>query len=430
MLFRTLMLFFITMSCGVLVKGQIQPDRILDSAIHTVKVHPLNTPEGMPVVLLNEQSPLLFSFDDFKATYQDYYYSVELMNADWTPVALSPFDYLQGFNQNRIVDYSVSSIAIQRYYHYQFTFPNGNCSPKQSGNYVLKVYKNGNVNQVVFTSRFYVVDNQVGVVAAIQEPFDGSISKTHQKVQVVTDVKKIPYFQSNQLKVQVVQNFNFSDAQWATEPSFIRGNSLEYNKEGLFIFPAGKEARWLDLRSLRLVSDRVYKFETKEEKTIAYLKPDISRADQAYYTFNDLNGNYVITNSESLQSENQNDYAKVIFTYMPPQRIPFIGQNLYLQGALTNNILDSNALMRFDGKLGFYQKTLLLKQGYYSYNYVLRDPLETNQEIPISMNDYNETEGNHWETENNYSIFIYYRSPSARHDQIIGFVTVNSKQSW
>ena len=351
------------------------------------------------------------------------------MNADWTPVALSPFDYLQGFNQNRIVDYSVSSIAIQRYYHYQFTFPNGNCSPKQSGNYVLKVYKNGNVNQVVFTSRFYVVDNQVGVVAAIKEPFDGSISKTHQKVQVVTDVKKIPYFQSNQLKVQVVQNFNFSDAQWATEPSFIRGNSLEYNKEGLFIFPAGKEARWLDLRSLRLVSDRVYKFETKEEKTIAYLKPDISRADQAYYTFNDLNGNYVITNSESLQSENQNDYAKVIFTYMPPQRIPFIGQNLYLQGALTNNILDSNALMRFDGKLGFYQKTLLLKQGYYSYNYVLRD-LETNQEIPISMNDYTETEGNHWETENNYSIFIYYRSPSARHDQIIGFVTVNSKQSW
>ena len=46
------------------------------------------------------------------------------------------------------------------------------------------------------------------------------------------------------------------------------------------------------------------------------------------------------------------------------------------------------------------------------------------------MNDFTETEGNHWETENNYSILVYYRPPGARHDHIIGFGAVNSRQNW
>ena len=58
---------------------------------------------------------LEISFDDLKAQHQNYYYSVELMNEDWSPANLSPFDYLQGFNQNRITDFSISSIAIQSY---------------------------------------------------------------------------------------------------------------------------------------------------------------------------------------------------------------------------------------------------------------------------------------------------------------------------
>jgi hypothetical protein len=44
------------------------------------------------------------------------------------------------------------------------------------------------------------------------------------------------------------------------------------------------------------------------------------------------------------------------------------------------------------------------------------------------MLDFNETEGDHWETENAYSIFVYYRPPGARHDHLIGFTTVHSNQ--
>ena len=104
-----------------LAKGHAQknPDKIYDSSIHSILIHPLNKPLAMPVVVLNEGSPLQVSFDDFKADYQDYNYAIELMNADWTPSILSSFDYVKGFNQIKINSFSVSSMASQHYYHYQ-----------------------------------------------------------------------------------------------------------------------------------------------------------------------------------------------------------------------------------------------------------------------------------------------------------------------
>jgi hypothetical protein len=368
-------------------------------------------------------NPLEISFDDLKAKYQNYFYSVELMNADWRSANLSVFDYLQGFNQNRITQYSISSIAIQRYYHYKFTFPNSNCRPTKSGNYIIKVYKDSNPQQIVFTSRFFVVDDQVSILSSIQEPFDGNISKTHQKVQLSVETKKLSFFQPDQIQVQVIQNYRYNDALRVNTPNFVRGSLLEYNSERDLIFPSGKELRWLDLQSFRLKSDRILNFEATANGTIVNVKPDFSRATTPYFIFKDVNGQFLISNSESIDSDNQNDYATVVFTYVPPNRLPLIGETLYLSGSLTNNMLDETAEMKFNAVTRAYQKSLLLKQGYYSYSYILRD-----KAAPDPMLDFNETEGDHWETENAYSIFIYYRPPGARHDHLIGFTTIHSNQ--
>jgi len=401
----------------------INPDKVYDSSIKTIRVHPIGNALALPVISLNQMNTLEISFDDLKAKYQNYYYSVELMNADWRSANLSAFDYLQGFNQNRITQYTISSIAIQSYYHYKFTFPNSSCRPTKSGNYIIKVYKDANPQQVVFTSRFFVVDDQVSIFSTIQEPFDGNISKTHQKVQLSVETKKLPFFQPDQIQVQVIQNYRYNDALSIKSPSFVRGSLLEYNSERDLIFPSGKESRWIDLQSFRLKSDRILNFEATPNGTIVNVKPDFSRSATPYFNFKDLNGHFIVSNTESIDSENQNDYATVIFTYIPPNRLPLLGENLYLSGSLTNNVLDASAEMKFNGVTKSYQKSLFLKQGYYSYSYILRD-----KSAPDPMLDFNETEGDHWETENAYSIFIYYRPPGARHDHLIGFTTVRSNQ--
>ena len=401
----------------------INPDKVYDSSIKTIRVHPMGNALAIPVISLTQMNPLEISFDDLKAKYQNYFYSVELMNADWRSANLSVFDYLQGFNQNRITQYSISSIAIQPYYHYKFTFPNTNCRPTKSGNYIIKVYKDSNPQKVVFTSRFFVVDDQVSILSSIQEPFDGNISKTHQKVQLSVDTKKLSFFQPDQIQVQVIQNYRYNDALRVNTPNFVRGSLLEYNSERDLIFPSGKELRWLDLQSFRLKSDRILNFEATANGTIVNVKPDFSRATTPYFIFKDVNGQFLISNSESIDSENQNDYATVVFTYVPPNRLPLLGETLYLSGSLTNNVLDESSEMKFNAVTRAYQKSLLLKQGYYSYSYILRDKAGTDP-----MLDFNETEGDHWETENAYSIFIYYRPPGARHDHLIGFTTAHSNQ--
>jgi hypothetical protein len=138
-----------------------------------------------------------------------------------------------------------------------------------------------------------------------------------------------------------------------------------------------------------------------------------------------LNGAFIITNTESIQSEFQNDYANVVFTYIPKNGIPYVGEKLFLTGALTQNKLNPAAEMQFNASKGLYEKTILLKQGYYSYQYILRDSKD-----PKPSQDFMETEGDHWETENSYTIFVYYTAPGARYPMIAGFSTINSSRNW
>ncbi len=416
-------IFFIAIHCSLF--AQNNPDKCVDTAIHTILLYPEGRPKDLPIIGLNDAGVLSISFDDFNYSYQNYFYSIELVDDQWQPVQMSPFDYTNGFSQNKINLFNVSSIALQKYYHYQFSIPNQNCVPTKAGNYILKVFKDGNPSNLVFTRRFYVVNSIIGVYGTVQEPFDGTISRTHQKIQLSLDVKQLSYFQPDQIKTVVIQNHRFNEARVVIEPSFIRGNQIEYNSERDLIFPAGKETRWLDLQSLRLRSDRVQELNQSEGLTKVIVKPDLSRANTPYFTFNDLNGAYVISNTESLEPAFQNDYANVVFTYKPKNGIPYVGEKLYLIGDLTQNQLNNQSLMSFNASKGVYEKSLLLKQGYYSYQYILRDV-----ERPNIQDDFKETEGDHWETENSYTIFVYYTAPGARYPMIAGFSSINSRQNW
>ncbi len=423
MIRTSILLFWLIFGLGKSF-AQVNPDKVYDFTIHTALIAPLGRPLDAPVLFLNSREQLQISFDDFKAQYQDYYYTIELVDSAWKSIQMNDFEYVNGFNQNKITSYSISSIAAQKYFHYQFNFPNNYCSPKLSGNYILKVYSDNNKDKIVFSKRFFVVENLTELNALVQAPFDGAITRSHQKIKLAIDIKNVLNFQNDQLKVKVIQNNRYNDSKEVSSPSFIRGNILEFNNEEDLLFPGGNEYRWLDLQSLRLRSDRIATIENHSSLSTIIVKPDFSRTDILYNSFRDLNGGYLIMNTESLQSEIQNDYASVTFTYVTKDRKPLLDKKVYLAGAITNNVLDKNAEMQFDVKQGVYQKTFLLKQGYYSYSYILRD-----RELPNYMEDFVETEGCYAETENNYLVLVYYHAPGTRNDQIIGFLNINSKQN-
>src|ERR1041385_3122259 len=147
-------------------------EAIFYSNIKTAQVFVSGNQLGYPVMNLNGSERLELHFDDLDANVKNYSYTYQLCHADWTPALLSSFDFIKGFSWQRINTYRISSIAFTRYTHYSAVVPDNNCAPSRSGNYILKVFLNGDTSKVAFTKRFLVVDNQVGITAQIQQPFN------------------------------------------------------------------------------------------------------------------------------------------------------------------------------------------------------------------------------------------------------------------
>ncbi len=417
-------LFLVLLLFPIAVLSQsIEADKIYSSTINGVKLFQQNNQQSVAILNLASSDVLELHFDDVDRNVKNYSYTYQLCNADWQPADLSTFDYIKGYQQQRFSVYRVSSIAQVNYVHYQTTLPDKNCMPTKSGNYLLKVFLNGDVNNIAFTKRLFVVNNLARIGGRVQQPFDFNLSNTHQKLQFSIDIAQVNAVNpQQQIKVVVSQNFKWNNALINVQPTFLRGNILEYNAEQDCVFPAGKEYRWVDNRSFRFESDRIAKIDKSIVPNVVTIRPDGSRNNQRYLFYRDFNGWFEIGSTETLNTWWQTDYANTLFTYIPANNEPIIGKEVYLVGELVQNKISEQSKMVFNEQKGVYEKSLFLKQGFYSYTYATKDVNKKNNDLDFSL-----TDGNYWETENDYCVLVYYRSYSGRHDELVGFTTINSR---
>jgi hypothetical protein len=411
---------------SILVANAQLPDHIYKPNIHAVKLYKAGDVYSYPALTLNSNDQLELHFDDIEADVKYYYYSFQLCNADWTPANVQTFDYIRGFQSNRISNYRSSSIAQTRYTHYQAFLPERNSAPTKGGNYLLKVFLNDDTSKLVFTKRMLVVNTKAAVSATVLQPFNGNFFRTHQRVQVTvsTAAGQITTFSPQDLKVTVVQNNIWASSSVIGRPTIFRGNYYEYSDEENTTFAAGKEWRWIDLRSLRLMSDRMERLVDSDSsnRIDVYVKPDKERREQLYVYYRDFNGIFTIENRDNSNAFWQSDYAWTHFTYVPPGKKAYEGKSVYLFGELTNYEQNDASRMVFNDTTGVYEKELYLKQGYYNYSYVtLTDKKQTGVQPSLEN-----TEGNYWGTENDYMIMVYFRPFGARADELVGFTRVSS----
>lgn len=398
--------------------AQTNPDATYAANIHSVRFHSYGDQESMAIYKLNSTDRVELHFDDMETRVKSYYYTYQLCDYNWQPVNLSPFDFIKGFTQQRITNYRFSSIAYTRYIHYQAILPETNSLPTKSGNYLVKVFLDGDTSKLVFTRALLVLDSRSSISAQVVQPFTPDTYKTHQHIKFTVNLEGLNTSNaSQQVKVVVLQNGRWDNAQGNVLPTFVRNNSLEYSNENTFVFEGGKEWRWLDLRSFSLLSERVDSANTK--RTDIYLKPDIDRSAQQYIYFPDLDGRYLVTTYESINPYWQGDYAKIHFNYVTASQMPYADKDLYLIGQLTDYQLNDKNKMQFNTEKGKYENIQYLKQGYYNYGYMLVDKNDASKRSYL--------EGNYWETENNYTILVYYKSFTDQSDQLIGISKINTR---
>lgn len=415
-------LFFL-LYVSVSMYAQRNPDSTYLPNIRSIKFYAYGDQLAYPVISPGSTASLELHFDDLDARIKNYSYTYQLCDADWNIIDLSPLDYIKGFTQNRLNQYRASSISKIKYIHYQALLPDKNCVPYKSGNYLLKVFLNGDTSKLAFTRRLLIFENKIPVALKITQPFNSQLMRTHQKVQFSIDKGKLNILNpQQQLKVVVLQNYRWNNAVTGMQPQFMRNNIYEYNGERDFLFEAGKEYRWADLQSFRYQSPRIATVDKSNILMDVYMRPDLQRSQERFLMMQDYNGAYYIKGSDVNNAWWQGEYANVHFIFQPNSLPSFAGKDIYIMGEMTANALNDSTKLTLDETKGVYEITLLLKQGFYNYTYVTKEAGKKNSKPETAI-----TDGDYWETENSYTVLVYYRSLGNRYDELLGMATINTK---
>jgi len=394
----------------------VYDNNIYQTNIKTVQCYNAKKEQSMPVILLKSAEQLKFSFDDLSGGSKNYWYTVEHCTSDWKSSRLSALDYLDGLTDDRIVNYDYSSNTLQKYTHYTVTLPNDQIKIKISGNYLLKVYLDGNLQKPMISQRFYVVDNQVNVGAEVAPSAQVSDRSFNQKINFTifhTTPIQNPY---SDIKAVVMQNGIPQTAVTNTKPAFIKPGALIYNELTSNDFRAGAEFRKFDTRSLRYKGDHVQ--DIYSDTTInVILFQDINESNNKYASLFDENGAFFIRNQDQRDADTESDYAHVLFTLNAAA--PGANGDVYVVGRFNNYRLTDESKLSYEPSRKRFYGNLLLKQGLYDYKYIWKDNLSG------KMND-TQFEGSFFETENAYQVFVYFRKPGSRWDELIGYSSINT----
>jgi len=218
------------------------------------------------------------------------------------------------------------------------------------------------------------------------------------------------------MKVSLMQNGRFDNIKYDIKPRLISNDMLYYDIDDI-VFPAGKEYRRFDTKTLKFQSDRIVKIEKEAGSYEVYVNTDESKVYQKYFFEKDANGQYVIHADLANNVETEGDYAWVNFVLQYPYMIT--SGDVYVFGELSNNTMTPLNKMTYDFDKQQYVGKLYLKQGYYNYAYAVRS-------IGTSFADFTYTEGNSFETENDYSLLVYQHDFSVGYDRMIGYYQMNS----
>ena len=368
---------------------------------------------GTPIIQLGQS--LYLEFDDIIGDEADYYYSIEHFNYDWTPSTLVKSEYIEGFDDVRISNYQNSFNTLLLYSHYRLQIPNEDTRALLvSGNYMLSIF-NAN-RELVFSRKFMVYEPITQVEVEVKRSRDVKFIHSRQVVNFKVDPQEfILKNPEENVQAVILQNKNLKTGIYGIAPQYVLGNELVYKQDQETSFWAGNEYLGYDSKDLRAATISVQRIEVSDLYH-HFLYPNRVRAFDPYTYNPDINGNFVI---RTMQGTNPSIEAEYVWTHFALEMYePLQGGELHLYGNFNNFTLDESTRLTYNPATGLHEVARLFKQGFYNYKYVLLRPDGTLDEGFIS--------GNFENTENEYTVIIYYRPVGGRYDRIIGTGSANS----
>lgn len=362
---------------------------------------------------------LEISFDEMSHDMRMYSYTIRHLDYDWQESSLSSYEYVSGFTTADIDDYALSVNTQQIYTNYRFSFPNEDMQLKASGNYVIQIYEDGDPNNVVAEACFSVVEPMVSIDANVRGNTDKEFNGRYQQLDIDVYTSHIDVRNPQEIKLVVRQNNRWDNAVVVSKPSFVEPQRLRYMNQSDLIFEGGNEYRHFDIYSSYYAGYHVDRVQYAQGEYHALLDIDevrgtmgrgAGREGAPYLTEMDANGQWLVNCEKTDEVDTEAEYMWVHFCL--PVAQPLMDGHVFVGGELFGNQYGALNRMDYDADAKCYYLYAYLKQGGYDYMYYL---VGENGATLLPL------EGSHWQTQNEYAIYVYYTPFGGRYDRLVGY---------
>jgi hypothetical protein len=392
-------------------KKFVTQDFNYESSLKTVVLYPKGNTNTQTlesaVMYLGQTAPLVLEFDELASKPSAFSAKIIHCNHDWTISTLNEIEFINDLNLFDFDAPTVSNNTRQKYYHYSFTLP----PVKASGNYLIKVFRKGQEKDLILIRRFMVYEKKWEIKPSIIEKANGE-----HIVKCKIHYGGVELKNSAGIRVLIRQNQRWDNAsvlkQATTKDD--KNKFVSYQMQTK-TFEGSNEFRRFDMSSFQFIGKRIYSTETLETGNVVTLEIDKLRPRSPYKRVMDFNGGYIVYDERGGNPNVRADYAKVNFTLKCEE----LDDDVYVVGKFNNWQAQPQNLMNYNLETRQYEANLLLKQGVYDYMYARKTD-------DGKVFYFDKIEGSHAKTSNQYEIFVYYRHPNARNDQMVGYTTFGS----
>ncbi|PQJ82740.1 type IX secretion system plug protein [Polaribacter glomeratus] len=374
--------------------------------IKSIQLRPLQENNYSSIVPLG--TVLELSFDDLDADSKDYNYRIEHMTHDWQKSRLLSSQFIDGFDENSILSVTNSFNTFQNYTHYAVKIPNINSVITKSGNYLISVIDD--YDEVIFSRKFVLYENTTTVAVNVSRSRNTKTINTQQTVEFTINHPSLRINNpSQEINVVLLKNENWNEKITDLQPTFFKQNQLQYTYSNKTNFWGGNEYLNFDSKFIRNQSLNVVRIEMRD-LFHHYLYP-FTYDENGKYRYNpDINGQFVIRTLEAANPNTEADYAMMHFTLFADE--PFAEKGVYVYGAFNNFEINEENKLFYNFEDKSYQGAFLLKQGFYNYTFATVDKNE--------VVDTNEINGTYFQTENEYTVLVYYKPFGGLYDRVVG----------
>ena len=401
---RTIIFFLLFTLSPIHLFSQVQ--QIFGGNVRTLTLTIDDDPTLPPYLAFGGRQYIDIEWDEMSHDYKRYRYHIDHCDWDWNVTDdIFESDFLEGLNDQLIEDFEKSFNTTQIYTHYRLRVPSKEIRLRLSGNYRVLIYEEDEKDEPVLEARFCIYEREAGIIAQISSNTDIDFNDRHQQMTLSIGYGALSIFDPERdLKVIVMQNRRWESRVEGLVPNIRRANGIEFTHNRNLIFPAGNEYHRFEILDVHRTATGVDRIDWFEPYYHATLFPAV--IDHAYSYSEDQNGVYVVRSSDNYDDWTTAEYVVVHFFLETPR---LQGGDVYVSGWWSGQTFNPDCKMEYDDSHQYYHAAILLKQGYYSYEFVQKDGLMQR------------TMGSFFETENEYEVLVYYRQQGSRYDRLAGY---------